>query len=241
MARNRRLSAGGKGSDLGVSPTNSQKLIYISNKLKLTGIQDMQGSSFNIFDTIAMATNTGANVLSFFSNSNSKSLNFTNLPTGKLQAGEAMIIERMTFFCVLLSSATLTVDSASITDVIPISSLNVASGQFTQPGSIKTAQANISIANQTVSKTYNIFESVPEFNPQTCGTAVGVQVTATPSTVTGTAGYNGIAVEAPPVLPPNQAVTISLRMGPVGTMTGIIGMQCVLGRFGSIFASKTTL
>jgi hypothetical protein len=234
------------GGALGVTPTNSQKLIYVSDKLGLQGIKGMQGSTVNIFDTVLLATNTGVTNVPFFSTTSNKSQNFTNFQNGTLPAGETLIIERVAYFLATLSGIDLTSDATQITDITPLSEMTTTNGGFTIPGAFKMMQMAVVIANQTVVKSFLCHEVNPAFNPQTNGVSRQVYTISTaalPATTTdyGLSGQNSIIMEAPPVLPPNQKITIPVRIPPVGTMTGTKALICVAGRFGSIFASKTTL
>lgn len=242
---------------LGQSPTNSQKLIYIANKLGLTGIAGMQGSTVFLYDTIVINGSTTNTSLSFFSNTNGKTSTFTNFVQTGLNAGEAMILEQVMFFLVSLGSNNLSDQNNFINDIIPIGSLqdqgsNVFSGNniVQRPGSLKAGRFGVQIANQTVIKPQTItIEQVPEYNPMTSGTAVSLLSAAgLPGVTSGTAGKNVIPLEAPPVLPPNLTLGVSYEYGPIGNLTvpavtGVnnVGIMCVVGRFGSIFASKQTL
>jgi hypothetical protein len=228
------------GSNLGVTPTQAQKLAYISKKLGLKGIEGMQGSTMNLTDTVILATGaTTRQTLTFFA-PNGKSRNYSNFQQGKLGAGEAMVIERVSFFAMVLSATNLTLDATTATDIIPLSWLNVTQASLTLPAGLKTGLMNITIANQKVVKDFNIFEADPSYNPQSNGVGATSHATATASTMVPM-GYNGIVLESPPVLPPNQGMTITLEVGPVGTAAANLAIMCVVGRFGSIFASKTTL
>jgi hypothetical protein len=81
-------------------------------------------------------------------------------------------------------------------------------------GMLAGSLVNISIANSTVVKDYNAFEMIPGFNPKTTGIALYDSATATNRTV----GPNRIPLESPPVLPPNQGISISLEVPPTGTV-----------------------
>lgn len=233
---------GRDNSNLGKSPTNSQKLIYITQKLGLSGIAGMQGSTVNLFDTIVLTASTQPQILEFFSNTAKKSLNFTNFQNGTLGAGETLTLERLNFFAVILDSTDLTSDANSIDEVIPLSELNSALGGVVKPGSLTLSQCAISIANQTVVKSFNIFECIPAFNPATTGADRNlISTAALPVTELGMTGQNGIVLEAPPVLPPNQGLKIALRVLPTGNVAATLAIVCVVGRFGSIYASKATL
>lgn len=229
-----------RNSNLGISPTQQQKLIYISQKLGID-LTKMQGSSVNLVDTVILSTAaTTRQTLTFFSNANGKSRNFSNFQNGNLGAGEAMIIERVDFYACVLSATNLTLDATTITDIIPLSRLSVAEGSLTLPGGLKNGLMNITIANSKVVKDYQIHETDPSYNPQTTGVGAATFTTATASTVIEY-GYNGIVLESPPVLPPNQKFQLTLEVAPVGTAVSNLAIMCVVGRFGSIFSAGTTL
>lgn len=240
-------------SHLGLSPTNAQKLIYIANKLGLTGLAGMQGTTFNLFDTIPLPTGGGAVSLNFFTASGNKAPQFSNFNPQGLSAGEAMMIERVAFFIAVVQGTSLTDPSAAISDLIPIGTLADAisnpiqgGGQIEFPGSLKMGQMAIKIANQTVLKEYLTFEQNPEFNPLTTGVSqTSMSVAALPAKGGGVNGQNVIPTEAPPVLAPNLGLSVLFDSAPIGTVTAPAGfMLClvaVVGRFGCIYASKTTV
>jgi hypothetical protein len=229
-------------NNIGAVPTQSQKLVYVSNKLGLTGIKDMQGSTVNLFDTVILSTNAAQRqTLNFFSNTQNKSRNFSNFQNGTLGAGEAMTFESMTFYLVQLSATNLTLDATTITGIIPLS--QVPPAVVSLYPSLMQGLVNIQIANSTVVKDLLTFEQNPSFNPKTTGIAQGAGINSTDALdlIPYTVGPNTIPLESPAVLPPNQKFSLTLEVPPVGTVTGSVGIVCVLGRFGSIFAAKTTL
>ena len=229
-------------SNLGKAPTTSQKLIYISKKLGLTGIAGMQGTTFNLFDTVILPTNAAnRQTLSFFTDTANKSRNFTNFQNGQLNAGEAMVIEELSFYLVTLSATNLTLASTTINDRTPLS--NVVSGQVSLFPALMQGIANITIANSKVVKDLLTFEQDPNYNSKTTGVSLGsvIDSTDTLTRVSNVVGQNKISLEAPPVLPPNQKFEVSLELPPVGTVTGNLAIVCVVGRFGSIYSAKTTL
>jgi hypothetical protein len=228
-------------SQIGVTPTQSQKLSYISTKLGIPGIKSMQGSSVNLYDTIALATNSaGRTTLSFFKSATGKSRTFSNFQGGTLKAGESMVIEELAFYLVTLSAADLNSDATYITAAYPLSQVPAASVQRNE--NLKFPLINVKIANSNVVKDFLGFECNPVFNNNTSGIALGQYYNGTavayPSEVIG---HSKIKLEAPPVLPPNQTLQIDVEFPLIGTITGNVAVMCVAGRFGSIFAAKTTL
>lgn len=231
-----------QGAAVGRKPTNSQKLIYISDKLGLKGIQDQQGSTLNLFDTVAIATNTTQRqTLSFFSSTTNKSNNFTNFQQGMLNAGESLVMERIAFYLATLSATDLTADATNITAITPLPM--VLSAQVTRPDALVAGLMSINIANVSVVTGYQTSELKPEFNPQTVGYSVfdNSAYTGLTSHEFRGSGYSAIQMEAPPVLPPNQKFNLQLSLPPIGTVTGNLAIVCVIGRFGTRFSPKTTL
>jgi len=233
-------------TQLGVSPTNSQKLIYIANKLGLNGIKDMQGATVNIFDTVALVTATGRQKLTFFENTQGKSANFCNFAQGFLNAGETLIMETLRFTLLELSAASLTADTTYVTNMWPLAAVP-DSGVVGNRSALKLGVGSINIANSTVSKNFQLIEVDPNFNRRCTGISPANGITATDAGVVTITpldaiyGPSTIHLEAPPVLPPNQRLTISVEFPPVGTCTGNLAIMCTVGDFGSIFAAKTTL
>lgn len=234
-------------SNIGQKPTQSQKLSYVADKLGLTGIKEMQGTTFNLFDTVLLNTNlTGRQLLSFFSDTGNKSRNFSNFQNGTLGAGEAMVIESVSFWLVSLSATNLSLPATTITGKWPLSQTLIAGGaSVTLKDALMLGLLNLSIANVRVVKDLLTFEQDPNYNPKTTGIAVGEIVAGDTVPVdlfpTQVVGQNTIMLESPPVLPPNQAFELTVEYPPVGTVTGNLAIMCSVGRFGSIFSAKTTL
>lgn|SRR6478752_456621 len=229
-----RAGAQRQNNNVGVAPTAAQKLIQIAKKLNLPGIEGMQGSTLTIFDTVLLSTNTGRQTLNFFQNTQNKSANFSNFQTGNLKAGEAMIIEEFTLLVLTLSGTDLTSDATAITAVRPIT--QVPATVIANPCFV-TGQFSVNIANQVVQKNVIGIETDPAFNSKTSGIATLDTATATNTRI----GNGKIYLESGPVLPPNQSLLIPYSIGPTGTVAANTAVMLVAGRFGSIFASKTTL
>lgn len=71
------------------------KLVSVANRLGNPGLKNNQGSTFEVWDYIEIATTSGPNILEFFVNPQSKNFPFTNMADNKLSVGEGMVIERL--------------------------------------------------------------------------------------------------------------------------------------------------
>jgi len=226
---------------IGKTPTNSQKLVYVANKLGLSGIAGMQGSTVNIVDTVII--NSGATkrqTINFFENTQNKSRNFSNFQNGSLSSGEALVMEDMKLFVVQLSSDDLTSDATRIINIFPLS--NVDPSQMSDVKALGLSLMSISIANSTVVKDYQINESNPWLNPKNTGIAQGfVERAGSLAHMSGFVGNSDICLESPPVLPPNQKLKVTLEIPPLTGGNPFLAIMCVVGKFGSIYSAKTTL
>lgn len=242
MATTRRTKNKNIQNKIGVAPTTSQKLLYVASKLNLD-ISGMQGSSVNLFDTLPLVSTTGRQTLSFFSNSQKKSLNFSNFQNGTLGAGETMVIEKVKFMLLQLSAgADLTNDSTQIINAWPLASLpDTGIVQFRT--TFKFGTINVVIANTTTTKEYQVNEIDPSLNRMTSGISVAQVGDAAVGTINVGAilGNNTIILDAPPVVPMNQKFQIQYSFGPLGTLAPNLAIMCTVGDFGSIYAAKTTL
>ena len=224
-----------KPSNIGVTPTKAQKLKYIADQLGIGGLADMQGSSVNLYDTVALTTGTGRQVLNFFANTSNKSRTFSNFQTGTLNAGEAMIAEEFSFIALTASGPDLTSDSTAITVSGPVQAVS-ATGLPNKPA-VTLGLLNFTIANRKVIKDFNTFEQDPAFNPRTTGVSTFDTATATVVRF----GESKIYAEAPPVIPPNQKIQLTLEISATGTVPANSFIMCVIGRFGCIFSGKSNL
>lgn len=230
------------GSMIGRKPTAAQKLTHVANQLGLPGIQKMQGSNVNLYDTVILNTSASARqTLSFFSSTAAKSRNFTNWQAGQFKAGESMVIETVSFLLLTLSASTLSSDGTTIDGMRPISQVDAT--QVGKKDALTLGLLGIKIANKTVLKDYLGFEQNPSYNPATATVSLGKILTSADAAQypTEVIGRNSIEMEARPVIPPTTAFEITYEVPPVGTVTGTLAIMCVIGRFGSIFNANTNL
>ena len=74
--------------------TAAQKILAVSEGLGIQGMEIQQATTRTIYDTLPL---DGRTVFNFFDGCNARTFPNTNLSENKLQVGEAMIIENMTF------------------------------------------------------------------------------------------------------------------------------------------------
>ena len=226
---------------LGKKPTNSQKLLYISQSLGID-LSEMQGSTMNIVDTVPLTYSTNRQTFEFFINAQGKTRTFSNFQTGNLNAGEAMVMEEIKFFMLQLSQASLTDPTTSIISMAPIGNFNFS--LMSSYDSFQAGLMSITIANKQVVKDYQINDSNPNVNKKTTGVSPSVGLTDAGTQtylLNRPMGQSAIELEAPPVLPPNQKLKVTLEIPPVSAGNTNMALMCVIGRFGSIFSANIPL
>lgn len=233
MKRNRQNNNPGAipGSLIGVRPTVVQKMAHVAAKEGLPGIAEMQGSTSNIFDTVLIADNAAPQVVTLFNATRNKSENFTNI-TDSLDAGEMNAMQFLTLYRVTLSAADLSDDATTIATISPFV-------QLTFPQFLHTTMA-LQMANDVVVKEYQLHETFAPFNPAQCSiterqTQIGVDAVTSELW-----GATRVPFEAVPMLPPDQKLRLSLRIPPVSGLAANSAIVAVLGRTGSLYASRGT-
>jgi hypothetical protein len=225
---------------IGVTPTTSQKLLYVASKLGID-ISGMQGSTVNLFDTLNLVTTAGRQTMPFFQNTGSKSSNFSNFQQGTLNAGETLVIEKVKIWLLILSAgADLTSDATTIDEAYPIAAIP-DSGVVSKRFAFQLGTIDVKIANSTVVKEYQVNECNPNFNRMTTGISPSnIDVTDSKTSVFGVFGQQAIILDAPPVIPMNQKFQVLYSFGPLGTIAPNLALMMSVGEFGTIYASKTT-
>jgi hypothetical protein len=140
----------------GVTP--QQKMVGINQKFGNTGIQDQQGTSRLIYDSLPTGTNT---TFRFFEDSASRNFPFTNTGSdgNKLGVGDTMVIESVQFNLFDVITATGQIESAY---TIYNFGYNPALGIF-----------DFEIANNKVLKRLTLTEGLSAYNKSTSQTETG--------------------------------------------------------------------
>lgn len=214
----------------GVSWTQKQKLARQANKVGVPGISAQQPATVNIFDTVVVATSANRQTLTFFSNAQGKSKNFTNWANQTYYAGESLLCTHIWFTAYTVSSSNLTADTTTITS-IPDNLANSGA-----PG-LALGILNFNIGNTTVIKNFNTFELIPAFNPAATGLAATEAVAGGTNYVTGA---SKIRLEANPAIVPNIQISATLDIPPV-TLSGTWVVSCYIGRTGTIYNPGGTM
>lgn len=130
-----------------VSPQT--KIIQTNRRLGNNGIQNQQGTSRILYDTLPI---DGRNLFEFFKNSQARQIPFSNTGSygNKLEIGETMIIAR--YYLALITFDA--VNTETIDTVVPIASVPAVTG----------GDLLIILANNVVVKPIPVLSSVSSFN-----------------------------------------------------------------------------
>jgi hypothetical protein len=132
----------------GISP--QEKIVAVNQKFGNTGIQDQQGTTRLIYDTLPLGA-AGSKTLRFFEDSGSRPFPFSNTGSdgNKLGVGNTMVISSITFYLLTWDTVNLRFDNIAQVTTIPA----------LQFGSI-----NFEIANNRVIKNLSLNEINSNFD-----------------------------------------------------------------------------
>jgi len=72
----------------------NRKIVQVPANMGIQGVQNMQGTTRSIYDSLPLVTSSSAQTLRFFENVNTRQFPFTNITENKLQVGEQLSFER---------------------------------------------------------------------------------------------------------------------------------------------------
>lgn len=132
----------------GVTP--QQKIVAINQKFGNTGIQDQQGTTRLIYDTLPLGA-AGAKTLRFFEDSSSRPFPFSNTGSdgNKLGVGNTMVIQSITFYLLTWDTVNLRFDNLALITATP---------------ALQFGQINFEIANNRVIKNLSLNEIQSAFD-----------------------------------------------------------------------------
>ena len=131
--------------------TPQAKIISVNDRIGNPGVRNNQGTTVEIYDYVALATNPANQVLEFFTTVNTKKFPFTNIQQNQLQVGEALAIEYMFLTYIIVTDATGEITAfGSISELVK--GFNV--GQYT-----------MSLDNNRIMKPLTLARQAKQFNP----------------------------------------------------------------------------
>lgn len=138
--------------NFGVKPTPQNKIVSVIDKLGIPGLKNQQGTTRTIYDMLPLVEGLVAETqYAFFKNVKQRSFPFTNISDNKLQAGEAIAVERIYFAIVTQTTATQ--------EIVDIQTFDAATATpFYLSG------WNLKIGSQDYTKDNTLMAFKPEFN-----------------------------------------------------------------------------
>lgn len=89
-----------------MKPSVNRKVVSVNNKIGAKNINQMQGTTRVLYDSVLLQVSTNGTVLQFWSDVNLKKFPFTNISENKLQIGETIAIQRYSFAIMSIPIAT---------------------------------------------------------------------------------------------------------------------------------------
>lgn len=132
----------------GVTP--QQKIVAVNQKFGNTGIQDQQGTTRLIYDTLPLG-GAGAKTLRFFEDSGSRPFPFSNTGSdgNKLGVGNTMVVSSITFYLLTWDTVNLRFDNIALITATP---------------ALQFGSLNFEIANNRVIKNLSLNEINSNFD-----------------------------------------------------------------------------
>jgi len=132
----------------GITP--QQKIVAVNQKFGNTGIQDQQGTTRLIYDTLPLG-GAGAKTLRFFEDSGSRPFPFSNTGSdgNKLGVGNTMVVSSITFYLLTYDTVNLRFDNIALITATP---------------ALQFGSLNFEIANNRVIKNLSLNEINSNFD-----------------------------------------------------------------------------
>jgi len=217
-------------------PTPQDKILHTSKRLGVN-LEEQQGTTINVFDTVLCPVGTtDRQTLNFFQQTTNKSRNFSNMQQGFLNVGESIGIGWVSLSFGLLTASDLTSNATQYA----AGQAGLGSWNHGFPG-LSNALINLSLGNDTVLKDYMISETIPSLNPDMTGITFADSATVPSPTTMIPMGSSLIHLETIHTITPNLPFKFTVELPPLATAVGIFFMQAVLGRAGSIFSARGTM
>lgn len=134
-------------------PSANRKIVEVANQQGVQGMQNMQGTTRIIYDAILLAATTTNTTVNLFENCKTRQFPLTNLTENKLQVGEAMALQRFSFYIIQCTTGT-----TNVLSVQPIA-------YFPQFHRLYGGVLNFTIAQDTVIKKLPLASMYAPFNP----------------------------------------------------------------------------
>lgn len=135
----------------GGSPA-AQKIVAV-NAAQNSNIATQQGTTRIIYDSVKLSTTTDNNVVTLFQDCRTRKFPLTNLTENKLQKGETLAVQRISFY--IMETTTGTTNAVGI---FPLAYF----GQFQ---GLYCGQYSLIIGTSQVLKTLPVFSTYAPFNP----------------------------------------------------------------------------
>lgn len=216
---------------MGNRPYNAgKKIVGVTDRMGVKGIQNMQGTTRVIYDSVEIQSSANNSSVIFFENVNTRKFPFTNISENKLQVGETIAMQR---FSIMVMGVDAT---GKITGINPLSS-----NLDTEP--LYRSDLNISIAQDQVVKKLPLHVMYAPFN-RNSNFVSGITFGNNPGiTTTFQISHDVFHFDNPIVIPPQIEFTATLQI-PAITLNIPVGSKAYLVMtmegLGSLFAPKST-
>lgn len=205
-----------------------QKLVAVNNNMGIKNTQDQQATTRIIYDAVKIQTSAQNQTLVLFQNCKSRSFPLTNLTENKLQVGESLAIQRMSYYIIQCTSGT--------TDAIGV----VPLGYFYGYLRLYAAVCNFNIAQNNVLKNFPLASMFAPFNKDSKFMGLNQSQPAAGDLSTFIYPQDVYKFDSNTVIPEMIEFTMDVTIPPVTALAGYdTYLACKLEGLGSLFSPKT--
>lgn len=168
----RQIKRTGTGLANPIQFSPNYKLVKVAQTLGIKDLSKMQITTRQIYHAIKLQTSANISTLQFFTNVNTVNFPLTNLTENKLQAGEAIAVERAYFTIIKTTSG----NPNEVKDIYPLEFYT-----FSRP--MLRGDFDLQIDRQTVTKKINTTSFYAPFNKDANFGAISNDVVSDPPTL----------------------------------------------------------
>jgi hypothetical protein len=210
---------------------SNRKIVTTNEKLGIKGIQNQQGTTRIIYDSLPIDSSTQVQTLRFFENVNTRKFPLTNLTENKLQIGESIVLERFSFYILSIDKVTKQVRA-----VLPIDNIQAGTN------AIYRSDMSIDLGQNRVVKSLPLDAMYAPFNKDA---KFYGQILINPGVPALTANLgmpnDVFYFDNPIVIPQQLEFVVELKIAPFAATfndTSDFFLVCKLEGLGSLFAPK---
>jgi len=205
-----------------------EKIVAVNQNMGITNTANQQATTRVIYDAVKIVTSAQNQTLNLFTNAKSRSFPLTNLTENKLQVGESLAIQRMSFYIIQCTTGT-----TEAIGVVPL-------GYFYGYQRLYASICNFQIAQNNVLKNFPLASMFAPFNKDSRFMGLNQSQPAAGDLSTFIYPHDVYKFDSNTIIPEMIEFTMDVTIPPVTSLAGYdTYLACKLEGLGSLFSPKT--